>query len=95
MPFDFYTHRKAKKFFKEPIVDIDVLLKDFEQSIKNKDLTGKSKIKGGQLTLNTSSRGTGRTGRNLLQKEKIYFDDNEDARLREVPELNEDLREMY
>jgi len=94
MPFDFYTHRKAKKFFKEPIVDIDVLLKDFDLSIKNKDITGKLKNKG-QIPLNTSSRGTGRTGRNPLQKEKVYFDDNEDAKLREVPEFNEDLREMY
>ena len=43
MPFDFYTHRKAKKFFKEPITDIDQLLRDFDMSIKNKDLNGKSK----------------------------------------------------
>ena len=91
MPFDFYTHRKAKKFFKEPIVDIDKLLKDFGESIKNKDLNGKSKQRV-QAGLNTSSRGT---GRNTLQKEKIYFDDNEDAKLREVPEMNDDLREMY
>jgi hypothetical protein len=91
MPFDFYTHRKAKKFFKEPIVDIDKLLKDFGESIKHKDLNGKSKQMG-QVALNTSSRGT---GRNTLLKEKIYFDDNEDAKLREVPEMNDDLREMY
>jgi hypothetical protein len=40
MPFDFYTHRKAKKFFKEPIMDIDILLNDYKQSIKHKDLFG-------------------------------------------------------
>jgi len=45
MPFDFYTHRKAKRFFKEPILDIDVMLKEFEHSIKHKDIMGKTKNK--------------------------------------------------
>jgi hypothetical protein len=64
MPFDFYTHRKAKRFFKEPILDIDVMLKEFEHSIKHKDIMGKTKNKLTALNLlNTSSRGTGRTGR--------------------------------
>lgn len=26
MPFDFVTHRKAKRFFNEPVYDIDTLL---------------------------------------------------------------------
>lgn len=44
MPFDFYTHRKAKQFFKEDILDIGTLLTDPKFSLKNKDLQGNPKV---------------------------------------------------
>lgn len=38
MPFDFYTHRKAKCFFKDELLNVDSLLNNFEHSIKQVDL---------------------------------------------------------
>jgi hypothetical protein len=38
MPFDFYTHRRAKCFFKDELLNVDSLLNNFEHSIKEVDL---------------------------------------------------------
>lgn len=35
LPFDFITHRKAKNFFKDKILDLDTLLLDKETTQKN------------------------------------------------------------
>ena len=63
MPFDFITHRRAKHFFKEDLVDIDTLLVD--------------KDKAEQMMHATSE----------------YEEEHE--KLREVPELNERLKQIF
>lgn len=75
MPFDFYTQRKAKKFFKEDIPDIDTLLHNQNLSLRKEAQREKSHRRGSSA--------------------RIIFDEDEDSKLKEVPELNERLKKMY
>lgn len=77
MPFDFVTHRKAKRFFHEPCYDLDTLLLN-KKPPKFKDQINKQY---GKKPQNSSSEENGSEA-----------DENEANKLREIPYLNDNIK---